>query len=101
MSTGSSSGSRVRLTHFWVRGDFSDPVLAWHRFLEKVNRLHVTVINSVHHVFPGGGLSGLVLIGESHAAIHTWPEEGRAWCELATCGRPSDLETFERLMRES
>lgn len=73
----------------------ADSVGVWHRFLEIVNGLPgVTVLGTVQHPFPGGGMSGLVLLGESHAAIHTWPEEGRAWCELATCGDPAALPAF-------
>jgi S-adenosylmethionine/arginine decarboxylase-like enzyme len=38
------------------------------------------------------------VIGESHAAIHTWPEHGYAWVELATCGDPGALDIFADLM---
>jgi S-adenosylmethionine/arginine decarboxylase-like enzyme len=55
--------------------DFSDPACTWHWFLECVNRVPgLTVLGGAHHVFPGGGLTGCIIIGESHAAIHTWPE---------------------------
>lgn len=78
-----------------VCGDFTDPVAVWHGFLESLNHLPgVTVLATCKHEFPGGGLSGLVIIGESHAAIHTWPELGRAWVELATCGDPAALTLF-------
>jgi S-adenosylmethionine/arginine decarboxylase-like enzyme len=45
-------------------------------------------------------VTGLVVIGESHAAIHTWPERGYAWAELATCGDPAALDRFSELMSE-
>ena len=78
-----------------IEGDFTDIVLTWHRFVEVVNRLpDITVITSVKHDFPMGGFSGLLLLGESHAAIHTWPELNRAWVELATCGNPDTLDVF-------
>jgi S-adenosylmethionine/arginine decarboxylase-like enzyme len=32
------------------------------------------------------------------AAIHTWPEHGYAWVELATCGDPGALDIFADLM---
>ena len=70
---------------------------SWQWFLELVNRLPgVTVLNTCRHDFPGGGLSGVVVIGESHAAIHTWPEHGIVWCQLSTCGDRTALEIFER-----
>ncbi len=76
-------------------GDVSDNILLWQRFIECVNGLPgITVINSISHTFPGGGFTGLILLGESHAAIHTWPEHGRAWVELATCGDARALKIF-------
>lgn len=78
-----------------VTGDFSDSIQTWQDFLEHVGRLPgLTVINSTKHDFPGGGLTGLILLSESHAAIHTWPEHGKAWIELATCGDPVALGLF-------
>jgi S-adenosylmethionine decarboxylase len=83
-----------------LAGDFSDPVVVWHRFLVAVGRLPgLTVLGSIKHEFPGGGLTGLVAIGESHVAIHTWPEHGYAWVELATCGDPATLDVFESGMK--
>lgn len=91
----------IQCTTAEIDGDFSDSVAVWHTFLECVNGIAgITVLATVKHDFPGGGLSGLVLIGESHAAIHTWPEHGRAWVELATCGDPGTLQVFrERVAR--
>ena len=85
----------VRTINATVTGDYSDGVQVWQDFLTVVNGLPgVTVINSMKHEFPGGGISGLVLIAESHAAIHTWPEHDKAWIELATCGDPAALDVF-------
>ena len=85
----------VRTINRTIDGDFSDPVLVWHQFIESVNGLTgVTVLGSIKHDFPGGGLSGLLLLGESHAAIHTWPEHDKAWIELVTCGDPVALDEF-------
>lgn len=76
-------------------GDVSDNILLWQRFIECVNGLPgITVINSMSHTFPGGGFTGLILLGESHAAIHTWPEYGKAWVELVTCGDEGALQIF-------
>ena len=45
-----------------------------------------TVINSSFHHFSPYGVSGVVVIQESHLAIHTWPEYGFASVDLFTCG---------------
>lgn len=45
-----------------------------------------TVINSTFHHFSPYGVSGVVVIQESHLAIHTWPEYQYAAVDLFTCG---------------
>ncbi|PVY42427.1 polyamine aminopropyltransferase [Pontibacter virosus] len=49
-----------------------------------------TVINSTFHHFSPYGVSGVVVIQESHLAIHTWPEYGYAAVDLFTCGDSVD-----------
>ncbi|NET34022.1 MAG: polyamine aminopropyltransferase [Cyanothece sp. SIO1E1] len=44
------------------------------------------IINSVFHHFSPFGVSGVVVIQESHLAIHTWPEYRYAAVDLFTCG---------------
>jgi S-adenosylmethionine/arginine decarboxylase-like enzyme len=82
-----------------LHGDFTDPVAVWHWFLEAVNQVPgITVLATLKHDFPGGGFTGVVIVGESHAAIHTWPELHYAWVELATCGDPKSLDVFADVM---
>lgn len=38
------------------------------------------------HKFSPQGVSGVVVISESHLAIHTWPELGYAAVDIFTCG---------------
>lgn len=45
-----------------------------------------TIINTTFHHFSPYGVSGVVVIQESHLAIHTWPEYGYASVDLFTCG---------------
>ncbi|MEO1620009.1 MAG: polyamine aminopropyltransferase, partial [Cyanobacteria bacterium J06632_3] len=45
-----------------------------------------TIISSVFHHFSPFGVSGVVVIQESHLAIHTWPEYRYAAVDLFTCG---------------
>jgi spermidine synthase len=51
---------------------------------------HATVINSTFHHFSPYGVSGVVVIQESHLAIHTWPEYQYAALDLFTCGEEVD-----------
>ncbi|AFV11755.1 S-adenosylmethionine decarboxylase proenzyme SpeH [Thermacetogenium phaeum DSM 12270] len=45
---------------------------------------------SVFHKFSPQGVSGVVVISESHLAIHTWPELGYAAVDVFTCGEKVD-----------
>jgi len=38
-----------------------------------------------HHFYPQG-VSGVVVIAESHISVHTWPENGYAALDIYTCG---------------
>ncbi len=45
---------------------------------------------TVFHKFSPQGVSGVVVISESHLAIHTWPEFGYAAVDIFTCGQTVD-----------
>ncbi len=45
-----------------------------------------TVVQSVFHMFSPYGVSGVVVVAESHLAVHTWPEYGFAAVDYFTCG---------------
>jgi len=62
--------------------------------LEKVRKILIsaakeakaTIINNSFHEFNPFGISGVVVIAESHLTIHTWPEYGYAAVDIFTCG---------------
>jgi S-adenosylmethionine decarboxylase len=49
-----------------------------------------TIVKSVFHHFNPYGVSGVVVIAESHLSIHTWPEYGYAALDFFTCGDEVD-----------
>lgn len=44
------------------------------------------VLQTAFHRFSPQGVSGVVVIAESHLSIHTWPEYGYAAMDIYTCG---------------
>ncbi len=44
------------------------------------------VLGESFHRFSPQGVSGVVVIAESHISIHTWPEHGFAAADVFTCG---------------
>jgi S-adenosylmethionine decarboxylase proenzyme len=53
---------------------------------EAARQCGATVVQTVFHTFNPHGISGVVVIAESHLAIHTWPEYGYCAVDLFTCG---------------
>lgn len=58
--------------------------------LNAANLSGATVVGEVFHRFSPHGVSGAVVIAESHLSIHTWPEYGYAALDLFTCGDSVD-----------
>jgi S-adenosylmethionine decarboxylase proenzyme len=59
-----------------------------------------TVVEKNFHHFSPYGVSGVVIISESHLAIHTWPEYGYAAVDLFTCGTSCDPNLAYDYLRE-
>jgi len=57
--------------------------------LNAAREANVMVIGSKFHKFSPQGVSGVVVIAESHISIHTWPEYGYAAVDIFTCGNRS------------
>jgi len=53
-----------------------------------------TIIKPFFHRFSPQGVSGIIVISESHFAIHTWPEHGYAAVDIFSC---SDFNYKESL----
>jgi S-adenosylmethionine decarboxylase proenzyme len=51
----------------------------------------LTVVGEVFHAFPDpGGVTGVVLLAESHLALHTWPELAAVTIDVYVCNRSGD-----------
>ena len=59
-----------------------------------------TIVQQNFHMFSPYGVSGVVIIAESHLAIHTWPEHGYAAVDLFTCGESCDPKVAYDYVRE-
>lgn len=48
------------------------------------------MVQSVIHEFSPHGVSGVIVIEESHFSVHTWPEYGYCALDIFTCGTEID-----------
>ena len=69
--------------------------------LAAAEKAGATVINSTFHHFSPFGVSGVIVIQESHFSIHCWPEYGYASLDIYTCGETVDpWIAYEYLKKE-
>jgi S-adenosylmethionine decarboxylase len=61
-------------------------------FLSAARESKATVMGEKFHQFEPEGVSGVLLIAESHFSVHTWPEDGFAAVDIFTCGDEMDPE---------
>jgi S-adenosylmethionine decarboxylase len=48
----------------------------------------------LHHFTPNGGISGVVVLAESHISVHTWPERDYAAFDVFMCGNAEPEKTI-------
>ena len=53
---------------------------------EVAVQIGATVIKDSFYQFSPQGISGVIIIAESHISIHTWPEHNYAAVDVFTCG---------------
>ena len=56
------------------------------------------VLGESFHQFNPQGVSGVVIIAESHLCIHTWPEYGYAAADIFTCGNSVQPEKAAEIL---
>ena len=69
-------------------------------FCAALQRAGATVVHELSHSFPGTGLTCVLILSESHAVLHTWPETGTVNIDIFSCStRLKSLDAIEALRR--
>jgi len=68
--------------------------------LAAASECGATALGDSFHQFNPQGVSGVVVIAESHLFIHTWPEYGYAAVDIFTCGNSVQPEKAAALLIE-
>ncbi len=58
-----------------------------------------TLLKTCEYAFPEGGCTVVMLLSESHASIHTYPEYAACFIDLFTCGQTCRAERFDEVLR--
>lgn len=53
-----------------------------------------TIFKADKHSFYPKGLSAFIILGESHSALHSFPEDNTVWVEVVSCADTIDIDTF-------
>ncbi len=86
------------LIDFWGARDLTDADAISRALRSAAEAAEATILHShVHHFGHGGGVSGVLVLAESHISIHTWPEQELAAIDIFMCGSCDPRKAFERL----
>ena len=75
------------LVDLWGARNLTDPARIDIALREAAEAAKATILHShFHHFGPDGGVSGVLVLAESHISIHTWPERDFAAIDIFMCG---------------
>ena len=84
------------LLDFWGARNLIDPEAIGRSLCNAAEAANATVLHShFHHFGPDGGVSGVLVLAESHISIHTWPERNFAAVDIFMCGACDPYRTLE------
>ncbi len=85
--------------HDCESGALNSPARVEELMNEAARLSGATVVRSVFHMFSPHGVSGVVVVEESHLAVHTWPEYRYAAVDYFSCGEV-DCDAAVRYLAE-
>ena len=65
--------------------------------LEAARKAGATVVSEVFHKFAPQGVTGVVVLAESHLAVHSWPEHGYVAVDIFGCGKLDFVACLDHL----
>ena len=75
------------LVDLWGARGLDDPARIDAALRSAAEAAGATILHGhFHHFSPNGGVSGVLVLAESHISIHTWPERDFAAIDIFMCG---------------
>src|SRR5215472_1262558 len=95
-------GSQVVLDLYECETDRLDNI-AWVKatLVRAARAAGATIVQTVFHKFAPWGISGVVVISESHLAIHIWPEHRYAAIDVFTCGESVRIDVASAFLKRA
>lgn len=82
----------------WIKE--TDPDILKAKFDEILKEAGFKILGVLEHRFKPQRYTALWLLAESHFAVHTFPEFGRAYYEISSCNREYFVKILESLEKE-
>src|ERR1700761_7445694 len=88
------------LVDLWGASNLGDPAHIDRALREAAEAAGATILHGhFHHFSPNGGVSGVLVLAESHISIHTWPERDFAAIDIFMCGACDPRKSLPVLRR--
>ncbi len=88
------------LIDLWGASNLNDPARIDAALREAATAAGATILHGhFHHFSPNGGVSGVLVLAESHISIHTWPERDFAAVDIFMCGACDPRRSLPVLQR--
>ncbi|MCC5925260.1 MAG: S-adenosylmethionine decarboxylase proenzyme [Bacteroidetes bacterium] len=95
-------GRQILVEYYDCDADIINDVAQIENILLSATRAaKASIISHNFHKFSPHGVSGTIVIAESHVAIHTWPEYNYAAVDIFTCGETIDPWTIQEYIKDS
>jgi S-adenosylmethionine decarboxylase len=79
----------------------TDAAFLEHTCLQYVREAGLFDVGRLFHAFPGdGGVTGTVVLAESHLSVHTWPEHGYVSLDVFVCNYTADNTAKARALAD-
>lgn len=86
------------LVDLWGASNLCDPEHIDRALRDAAEAAGATILHGhFHHFSPNGGVSGVLVLAESHISIHTWPERDFAAIDIFMCGACNPYEGLPAL----
>jgi len=72
----------------------------YNALIVSMNNIGVTIFKIDKHEFYPQGMTAFIILGESHVALHSFPEENLVWIQLSVCTCNIDHELFFKKFQE-
>ena len=83
------------LVDVWGGSNLDDPKVIENALCKAAVDAGATILHAhFHHFSPYCGVSGVVVLAESHISIHTWPEKKYAALDIFMCGECDPYEAI-------